>query len=100
MARGKAKDSTTGANLGFVAPYKGRVYDPCNGSAGMFLQSARLGQEHQKNLGAELSVHGLAGDIRQGNAYYEDLRGSAGEFDFVMATPPQGNNTTQPWSPN
>jgi type I restriction enzyme M protein len=35
-----------------------------------------------------LAVHGLAGDIRQGNAYYEDLHRSTGKFDFVMANPP------------
>ncbi|MEI6314126.1 MAG: N-6 DNA methylase, partial [Syntrophus sp. (in: bacteria)] len=35
-----------------------------------------------------LAVHGLAGDIRQGNAYYEDLHKSTGKFDFVMANPP------------
>ncbi|MCJ7795364.1 MAG: SAM-dependent methyltransferase, partial [Thermoleophilia bacterium] len=77
------------------------------GSGGMFVQSARFVTEHQKNPGAELSVygqekvaetvrlgkmnlavHGLAGDIRQGNAYYEDLHRSTGKFDFVMANPP------------
>ena len=35
-----------------------------------------------------LAVHGLAGDIRQGNAYYEDLHQSVGRFDRVMANPP------------
>ena len=35
-----------------------------------------------------LAVHGLAGDIRQGNTYYEDLHSSIGKFDFVMANPP------------
>ena len=35
-----------------------------------------------------LAVHGLAGDIRQGNSYYEDLHNSVGKFDFVMANPP------------
>lgn len=35
-----------------------------------------------------LAVHGLSGDIRQGNSYYEDLHSSAGRFDFVMANPP------------
>ena len=66
-----------------------------------------MSTEHKKNPGAELSiygqekvaetvrlgkmnlaVHGLAGDIRQGNAYYEDLHRSTGKFDFVMANPP------------
>ena len=35
-----------------------------------------------------LAVHGLSGDIRQGNTYYEDLHSSVGKFDFVMANPP------------
>ena len=35
-----------------------------------------------------LAVHGLSGDIRQGNTYYEDLHNSIGKFDFVMANPP------------
>jgi type I restriction enzyme M protein len=35
-----------------------------------------------------LAVHGLSGDIRQGNSYYEDIHECAGRFDFVMANPP------------
>src|SRR5882724_3251857 len=35
-----------------------------------------------------LAVHGLAGDIRQGVTYYEDIHKSVGKFDFVMANPP------------
>jgi hypothetical protein len=81
-----------------IEPFHGRIFDPACGSGGMFVQSARFVEEHKKNPGAELShlrpgavaetvrlakmnlaVHGLAGDIRQGNTYYEDLhRSSAG----------------------
>ena len=93
--------------VGIIEPYHGRIFDPACGSGGMFVQSARFVAEHQKNPSAELSiygqervaetvrlgkmnlaVHGLAGDIRQGNAYYEDLHRSVGKFDFVMANPP------------
>jgi type I restriction enzyme M protein len=35
-----------------------------------------------------LAVHGLSGDIKQGNTYYEDLQDSVGRFDFVLANPP------------
>src|SRR5258708_21581759 len=33
-------------------------------------------------------VHGLTGDIKQANTYYEDLDKGVGKFDFVMANPP------------
>ena len=90
-----------------MEPFHGRVYDPCCGSGGMFVQSARFVEEHKKNPSSEISiygqervaetvrlnkmnlaVHGLAGDIRQGNTYYEDLHNSPGKFDFVLANPP------------
>jgi len=35
-----------------------------------------------------LAVHGLSGDVLQGNSYYEDLHDMVGKFDFVMANPP------------
>ena len=93
--------------VSIIQPFHGRIFDIASGSCGMFVQSARFVSEHKKNPGAELSVygqekvaetvrlgkmnlavHGLAGDIRQGNAYYDDLHRSTGKFDFVMANPP------------
>jgi len=93
--------------VGIIEPFQGRIFDPACGSGGMFIQSARFVEEHKKNPSAELSifgqervyetvrlnkmnlaVHGLAGDIREGNTYYEDLHRSTGKFDFVMANPP------------
>jgi type I restriction enzyme M protein len=93
--------------VGIIEPFHGRVFDPASGSGGMFVQSARFVEERKKNPGTELSiygqektaqtvrlakmnlaVHGLAGDIREGNTYYEDLHHSTGKFDFVMANPP------------
>jgi type I restriction enzyme M protein len=35
-----------------------------------------------------LAVQGLAGDIKEGNTFYEDIHKSIGKFDFVMANPP------------
>jgi len=35
-----------------------------------------------------LAVHGISGDIRIGNSYYEDHHKSLERFDFVMANPP------------
>ncbi len=93
--------------VSIIEPFHGYIFDPACGSGGMFVQSARFVTEHKKNPGAEISVygqekisetvrlgkmnlavHGLAGDIKQGNAYYEDLHKSTGKFDFVMANPP------------
>jgi type I restriction enzyme M protein len=93
--------------VGIIEPFRGRIYDPACGSGGMFVQSARFVREHRENgsdaisiYGQErisetvrlakmnLAVHGLAGDIRQGNTYYEDLHNSVCKFDFVMANPP------------
>ena len=93
-----------------IEPFSGRILDPACGSGGMFVQSARFVEEHKDSpddvlsiYGEErvsgnvnlckmnLAVHGLGGDIRQGNTYYEDLHESAkagGKFDFVMANPP------------
>ncbi len=35
-----------------------------------------------------LAVHGLSGDIKDANSYYEDPHHCRGRFDFVMANPP------------
>ena len=35
-----------------------------------------------------LAVHGLSGDIRDSNTYYDDIHKCVGQFDFVMANPP------------
>lgn len=90
-----------------IEPYHGRIYDPACGSGGMFVQSAKFVERHKKNPNAEiavygqektsetirlckmnLAVHGVEGDIRAGNNYYEDIHNSIGKFDFVMANPP------------
>jgi type I restriction enzyme M protein len=90
-----------------IEPYQGRILDPACGSGGMFVQSANFVKKHQKKPSNEISiygqektdetvrlcrmnlaVHGLSGDIKQGNSYYEDIHDSIGKFDFVMANPP------------
>jgi len=40
-----------------LEPYKGRVYDPCCGSGGMFVQSEKFIQSHQGRLD-DISVYG------------------------------------------
>ena len=90
-----------------IEPFQGRILDPACGSGGMFVQSAEFVHNHKKNGNGQISihgiervaetirlckmnlaVHGLEGDIRQANSYYEDLHKSLGKFDFVMANPP------------
>jgi type I restriction enzyme M protein len=43
--------------VGMLSPYKGRVYDPCCGSGGMFVQSERFVVEHGGRLN-DLSIYG------------------------------------------
>lgn len=90
-----------------IEPFHGRIFDPACGSGGMFVQSARFVENHKKNPSTEISVygqeknaetmrlckmnlavHGLSGDIRQANTYYENAHDCLGRFDFVMANPP------------
>ncbi|MDW3219097.1 MAG: class I SAM-dependent DNA methyltransferase [Acidimicrobiales bacterium] len=90
-----------------LEPNHGRIFDPACGSGGMFVQSAHFVERHQGKPSDELSVfgqektgetvrlakmnlavHGLEGNIREGNTYYEDLHDCVGKFDFVMANPP------------
>ena len=90
-----------------LQPNHGRIFDPACGSGGMFVQSAAFVQRHKRNARTELTVfgtkksadtgklakmnlavHGLSGDIREANTYYEDPHKVLGKFDFVMANPP------------
>ncbi len=90
-----------------IEPFHGRIFDPACGSGGMFVHSANFVRNHQKNPSQEITIfgtektgetlrmaklnlamHGLSGDIREANTYYEDPHKSVGRFDFVMANPP------------
>jgi type I restriction enzyme M protein len=90
-----------------IEPFHGKILDPACGSGGMFVQSANFVSEHKKNPSSEISVygqektggtvklckmnlavHGLSGDVKEGNTYYEDIHNCVGKFDFVMANPP------------
>ena len=84
-----------------------RLRDPACGSGGMFVQCAKFVERHHESASRKLSVfgtektedtvplakmnlalHGLSGDIRQANSYYEDPHHAVGAFDYVMANPP------------
>lgn len=92
-----------------IEPDHGTVLDPACGSAGMFVQTGHFIEEvHHKSTnevditfyGQEkaelnsklarmnLAVHGLEGNIRIGNTFYEDHHQLVGACDFVMANPP------------
>lgn len=96
-----------------IEPDHGVVFDPACGSAGMFVQSSHFiehegldtmqrvtfyGQEKTATTirlaKMNLAVHGLEGDIREANSFYDDVhrlqdgRALWGNCDFVMANPP------------
>lgn len=90
-----------------VEPYHGRVYDPCCGSGGMFVQSADFIRRHAGNIndvsiyGQEsnpttwklaqmnLAIRGITADLGPHNAdtFHEDLHKDK-RFDYILANPP------------
>lgn len=90
-----------------IEPDHGIVFDPACGSAGMFVQTGYFieseglkpaekvtfyGQEkaelNTKLAKMNLAVHGLEGNIQEGNTFYEDKHDLVGGADYVMANPP------------
>ena len=90
-----------------LEPYQGRVYDPCCGSGGMFVQSEKFVQEHGGRIGdiaiygqesnyttwrlakMNLAVRGIDSDIRwnnEGSFHKDELRDL--KADFILANPP------------
>ncbi|MBY3565695.1 class I SAM-dependent DNA methyltransferase [Rhizobium laguerreae] len=90
-----------------IEPYKGRVYDPCCGSGGMFVQSERFVELHGGRIGdiavygqesnyttwrlckMNLAVRGIDADIKwnsEGSFHKDELRDL--KADFVLANPP------------
>ena len=90
-----------------LEPFHGRVYDPCCGSGGMFVQSEKFVQEHGGRIGdiaiygqesnyttwrlakMNLAVRGIDSDIRwnnEGSFHKDELRDL--KADFILANPP------------
>ena len=90
-----------------LEPYSGRVYDPCCGSGGMFVQSEKFVQEHGGRIGdiaiygqesnyttwrlakMNLAVRGIDSDIRwnnEGSFHKDELRDL--KADTILANPP------------
>jgi type I restriction enzyme M protein len=90
-----------------LAPYQGRVYDPCCGTGGMFVQSERFLEEHGGKKGdisvygqesnpttwrlarMNLAIRGIEHDLGPGPAdsLHEDLHPGL-KADFILTNPP------------
>ena len=88
-----------------LAPYKGRVYDPCCGSGGMFVQSERFIEAHAERLGdisiygqesnyttwrlakMNLAIRGIDAQIAHGDTFHNDRHPDL-KADYVLANPP------------
>lgn len=90
-----------------LQPFEGRVYDPCCGSGGMFVQSAKFLANHQKSLSGisiygqeanpstwkmahmNVAIRGLEANIGKSYAdtFFDDQHPTL-KADFVMANPP------------
>ena len=95
-----------------LEPYSGRVYDPCCGSSGMFVQSIEFIQAHQTGNGnggkakadisiygqesnyttwrlakMNLAIRGIEGQIAHGDTFHADKHPDL-KADFILANPP------------
>jgi len=85
-------------------PYKGRVYDPCCGSGGMFVQSEKFIGAHGGKLGdvsiygqesnyttwrlakMNLAIRGIDGQITHGDTFHNDQHADL-KADYILANP-------------
>ncbi len=90
-----------------IEPYKGRIYDPCCGSGGMFVQSERFVEERGGRLGdiaiygqesnattwrlamMNLAIRGLDANLggQHADSFHNDLHKDL-RADFILANPP------------
>jgi type I restriction enzyme M protein len=95
-----------------LEPYRGRVYDPCCGSSGMFVQSVEFIRAHAKGNGnggkakadisiygqesnyttwrlakMNLAIRGIDGQIAHGDTFHNDRHPDL-RADFILANPP------------
>jgi type I restriction enzyme M protein len=90
-----------------IEPFQGKIYDPCCGSGGMFVQSVRFVESHQGNkkdisiYGQELTattyklakmnlaIRGIAGNLGDvpADTFFKDQHPDL-KADFIMANPP------------
>lgn len=88
-----------------IAPYKGRVYDPCCGSGGMFVQSEKFIEAHSGKIGdisiygqesnyttwrlaeMNLAIRGIDAQIVHGDTFHNDRHPDL-KADYILANPP------------
>lgn len=90
-----------------LEPYKGRVFDPCCGSGGMFVQSEKFVVAHGGRIGdisiygqesnpttwklckMNLAIRGIEGNLgaHHGDSFHNDLHKDL-KADFILANPP------------
>ena len=90
-----------------LAPYRGRIYDPCCGSGGMFVQSEKFVEAHGGRVGdisiygqesnhttwrlakMNLAIRGIDGNLgaEQADTFHRDLHPDL-KADYVLANPP------------
>jgi len=90
-----------------LAPYRGRIYDPCCGSGGMFVQSEKFVESHGGKIGdisvygqemnhttrrlaiMNLAIRGIEADIgsEPADTFKRDLHKDL-KADFIIANPP------------
>ncbi|MDR3324578.1 MAG: type I restriction-modification system subunit M, partial [Spirochaetaceae bacterium] len=90
-----------------LQPFNGRVYDPCCGSGGMFVQSAQFVEHHQGNINnlsifgqdsnpttwklcqMNLAIRGIEANLGEAAAdtFFNDLHPTL-KADYIMANPP------------
>jgi type I restriction enzyme M protein len=88
-----------------LAPFKGRVYDPCCGSGGMFVQSEKFIEAHSGRIGdlsiygqesnyttwrlakMNLAIRGIDAQIAHGDTFHNDRHPDL-KADYVIANPP------------
>ncbi len=98
--------------VAMLEPYEGRVYDPCCGSAGMFVQSVEFIRAHANGNGnggarrgdisiygqesnyttwrlaqMNLAIRGIGGQIAHGDSFHDDRHPDL-KADFILANPP------------
>ena len=98
--------------VAMIEPFRGRVYDPCCGSAGMFIQSVRFINSHATGNGnggraqnqlsiygqesnqttwrlakMNLAIRGIEGQVEYGDSFRNDRHPDL-KADYILANPP------------